>query len=189
MACLEAFSEEACWPAQLPKRSALPPSEAEAGTLDECPVQDNELEAHRLQDHDAGRALAADPAQAAPPTQVVNNTVTFTDPDNRVKAHLHGNGPAAASRRASVSAAFLRKPTLSLQPARMGERLSAASRPMSSTRRGGASSLAPRAARWYRARALRIGDRRNTYNLMIFLDRLSCAAIVRTSLFIFDRFW
>ena len=103
MTCLEAFSEEARWPAQLPKRSALPPSEAEAGTLDECPVQDNELEAHRLQDHDAGRALAADPAQAAPPTQVVNNTVTFTDPDNRVKAHLHGNGPAAATRRASVS--------------------------------------------------------------------------------------
>ena len=57
MACLGAFSEEARWPAQLPERSSLPPSEAEAGTLDECPIQDNELEAHRPQDPDAGEAL------------------------------------------------------------------------------------------------------------------------------------
>ena len=73
MACLEAFSEEARWPAQLPERSSLPPSKAEAGTLDECPIQDSELGAHRPQYFDEGSALAAITLlkQAAPPTQVV----------------------------------------------------------------------------------------------------------------------
>ena len=57
MTCLEAFSEEARWPAQLPKRSSLPPSEAKAGTLDERPIKDNELEAHRPQDPEMREAL------------------------------------------------------------------------------------------------------------------------------------
>ena len=46
--------------------------------------------------------LSANPSNHEPPTQMVNDAVTFKDSDPGVKEHLHGDGPAAATQRASV---------------------------------------------------------------------------------------
>ena len=105
MAEFETLSEQDRWLAQLPERSCLLPSEAEAGTLDEGLTQDNELGAHRPQDPDAVIALAAEPARAAPPVQVAGNNESAKPKGSelRVKEDLEGNGLVAATRSANAS--------------------------------------------------------------------------------------
>ena len=88
----------------------MPPPEAESGTLDECPTQDNDLGAHRPQDPDAARALAAEPAHAAPPIQVAGSSESVNGSELRIKDDLEGNGPVAPTRSANASSEADSKP-------------------------------------------------------------------------------
>ena len=85
-------------------------SEAESGTLDACPTQDNELGAHRPRDPDAARALAAEPAHAAPPIQVAGSSESVNGSELRIKDDLEGSGSVAPTRSANASSEADSKP-------------------------------------------------------------------------------